>query len=88
MFFKAIHYKKPSSHLMLHFSNIFFKPYQVNVKSMAFYYNVYMGNSASTWLILNSAIDFNRVKITDLDFGKMLVFCLDHPFLVLNQCNI
>lgn len=33
-----------------------------------------MGNSTSTWLILNSAIDFNRVKITDLGFGKMLFF--------------
>lgn len=45
---------------------------------MASYYNDYMGNymgnSASVWLITSIAIDFNRVKVTDLGFGKMLFF--------------
>lgn len=31
-----------------------------------------MRNLARVWLILNSPIDFNKVKITDLGFGKML----------------
>lgn len=45
---------------------------------MASYYNDYtgnyMGNSSSVWLITSIAIDFNRVKVTDLGFGKMLFF--------------
>lgn len=72
VYFKAIHYKKPSSHLILHFQIIFFKPYQIQYKLITCYYNDYMRNSARVWLILNSPIDFNRVKITDLGFGKML----------------
>lgn len=47
-----------------------------------------MGNSESTWLILNHTIDFNRVKNTDLDFGKVIFFFLDHPFLALKECYI
>lgn len=53
---------------------VFFKQYQIQFKSMASYYNDYMGNSASMRLIMNSAIDLNRVKLTDLGFGKMLFF--------------